>query len=175
MAKTTSKLKNKKQPNAFMKLVNKATATRRAVFTTGLVGVLLFSGVGYYVVNRSSAAVTAASVCGGGYSVIKSDTQGLYVNYYLLKNTTAKKFCAVTLSKGSAYGVSKPMLVDAYLRNKSTGSWSREAKNSGSFKYYAGPVYVSYDGVSGQKWEMWVQYGQTYKGFTSQGKLFAYF
>ena len=57
MAKKT--VKSKKQPGTLKKLLNKATASRRAVFVTGLVGVLFFGGVGAYIVDRSSASVSS--------------------------------------------------------------------------------------------------------------------
>lgn len=134
-----------------MKLVTKATATRRAVFTTGLISVLLFSGVGYYLINRSSAAITATSVCGSGYNVVKTNYTG-YGRIYILQNTNVKKFCAVYMATGSAYGVSKTMKVQAYLNHYSGTGVASYTQNSGSFKYYAGPVYVRYGGVSKSVW-----------------------
>ncbi len=56
MAKKTAKAKQK--PNLFKKLVKKATSTQRAMFVTGLIGILIFSGIGAFVIERSSAAVS---------------------------------------------------------------------------------------------------------------------
>lgn len=53
--------KSKKQPNAFSKLFIKATASRRAVFVTALLGIAVFGGIGSYLVNSSSAAVPAVT------------------------------------------------------------------------------------------------------------------
>ena len=76
MAKKT--VKSKKQPGALKKLLNKATASRRAVFVTGLVGVLFFGGVGAYIVDRSSASVSSQAAILYYLVSDNSDVQGGY-------------------------------------------------------------------------------------------------
>lgn len=163
--------KTSKNQSKFSRLSSRISRSKRATSLLVAAVVMTFGGVGTYVISRSSAAVSPASICGSGYSVVKSNTQDTKVKYYILKNTSTKKFCVLTVSAGKAYGVSKQMSAKGYLKNKVTGEQYRFAEEVGSFKYYAGPKYVSYGGVSGKNWEMRSQGGMRYDNFTHQATL----
>jgi len=136
-----------------MKKLN-ASGFAHQVLILALVVVAVIGGIGSYIyLRKSSAAVSPAAVCGSGYSIVKSSSTGRSI-LYVLKNAGAKKFCVINLATGTAYGTSKPMLAVGFLQNKTTGIQKNYAQNNGTFKYYAGPVYVSYNGYSSSKWFM---------------------
>ncbi len=157
LKQTKSKKKQTKQQNNLVRVINKIGQSRKLSIALGISAILVFSGIGTYMVNRSSAAVTAASVCGSGYTLVHKE-QLQFVNVTapsylrLLKNESAQKYCAVNLSAGSAYGVAKPMSVSIVIEKPSSGGQVLRSggNDSGAYKYYAGPVYVSYAGMRGQ-------------------------
>lgn len=141
MAKTTAKAKQK--PNLFKKLVKKATSTRRAIFITGLAGILVFSGIGAYLIEKSSALTADASTCGAGFikyytgqAINPSNGRALASKRLYFKQTSGDTYrlCAVYTSLDNANGVAKPMSVSWYPGGQS---------DSGQYKHYAGPVYAT--------------------------------
>lgn len=102
---------------------------------------------------------TPAQVCGAGYSQIDQRTlTGGTAKIYLLYN--GSRNCVVTMKYGTGVGTAESM--SAWVQVE--GASSRQS-DSGSYKYYAGPVYVyapqkcvkwggSYGGASwGSGWE----------------------
>ncbi|HWT55716.1 MAG TPA: hypothetical protein VN031_01640 [Candidatus Microsaccharimonas sp.] len=116
-----------------------------------VITIAVIGGIGSYVMLRKSHAdISAATVCGRGYTGFNNGAVGSQLDHngkvgparvYWLHNTTAQKICAVVISSGSAYGVSKPMKVSITYTNPRTTT--TVASNRGNFKYYAGPIYVS--------------------------------
>lgn len=111
----------------------------------------------------SASAMTAADVCGSGYSLVakKAVSDDHHSTVRLLVNKGAKKFCAVNLSFGSRYGVKRHMNVKVAIYNKNTNSYVHQDGDAGNFKYYAGPTYVSYSGLDAAKYHVQA-YGESY-------------
>lgn len=162
MAKS-AKSKNKKSHGRVAGLLNKLGQSRKATVALTLVAILAFSGVGYYFVNKSSAA-TAGSLCGGSFNLVENQSiykRGSSVEIgrlNLLKN--GNNFCAVLISKNGADGIRKPMKVQLgtpYRDGCSTSSDSgvsgqggaadiRSARvDSGNYSEYAGPIKRLYE------------------------------
>ncbi|SPL95188.1 unnamed protein product [[Actinomadura] parvosata subsp. kistnae] len=81
---------------------------------------------------------TPTQVCGSGYSVQRSSSFSGGVTYQLWNNSTGQN-CAVTM-KTANVGKSSPVSVTLEAQGGGTDS------DSGSYEYYAGPVYVSAKG-----------------------------
>ncbi|MEV4069339.1 serine/threonine protein kinase [Nonomuraea fuscirosea] len=79
---------------------------------------------------------TAAQVCGGGFSVQRSSSFSGGTTYQLWNNSTSQN-CVVTIKSGANVGKETP--VSATLEVQGGGSKT----DSGSFKWYAGPVKLS--------------------------------
>ncbi|SQE00506.1 conserved hypothetical protein [Parafrankia sp. Ea1.12] len=94
---------------------------------------------------------SATQVCGSGYSQIdRHSLAGDTAVIYLLYN--GSRNCVVTLKSGSGVGVAESM--GAWVQVE--GSSARQS-DSGSFQYYAGPVYVYAPGKC-------VKWGGSYAG-----------
>ncbi|EFC81417.1 hypothetical protein FrEUN1fDRAFT_5469 [Parafrankia sp. EUN1f] len=81
---------------------------------------------------------TATQVCGSGYSQIDRHSLGSAMIYLLYDGS---RNCVVTLKSGSGVGVAQAM--GAWVQVE--GSSTRQS-DTGSFQYYAGPVYVTAPG-----------------------------
>ncbi|GAA1674883.1 hypothetical protein GCM10009733_084910 [Nonomuraea maheshkhaliensis] len=79
---------------------------------------------------------TATQVCGGGFVVQRSSSFSGGTTYQLWNNSTSQN-CVVTLKSGANVGKETP--VSATLEVQGGGSKT----DSGSFKWYAGPVKLS--------------------------------
>lgn len=111
-------------------------------------GVALASGVAAVLagsVAAGSPAMAASSpveACGGGsYHVIDSQDLGSYARIYLLYNGSTN--CVVTWAKSPYAGTAHRMEARIRANFKAPG-WSID---SGSYKYYAGPVKVKAPGT----------------------------
>ena len=147
---TRSVKTSKKKQGIFQQLIATATATRKSVFITGLIGVLLFSSVGYYVVNRSSAGTTA-SICGSGFRVISQKNTEASSTVYLMVNTSTQVLCALHLSTGTKYNSLRTMEVNLRIVQKYDDSRpANSSRSDGPAPYYkyAGPLKLSYKGTS---------------------------
>ena len=116
--------------------------------------VMAVGGVGVLQgVPAEAKKPTAKSICGSAYHFVGKQSKGPGTLYYMRKGDTQTR-CIVLISKGKAYGVSKPMMVRI-----------GELKDSGNYKYYAGPLYSH--GTSGN-----VAKGKiTYKKKTTKYRL----
>ncbi|MCA9325261.1 hypothetical protein KDA23_04335 [Candidatus Saccharibacteria bacterium] len=134
----------------------KITNQRGMTHAMLLVALVVASGVGYVgyrVTTQSGAAVSPATVCGSGYVVrnskVLSNNTKVHATAYLLVNKSAKKICGLTVSTGKYYGVSRYLEVHTSFTKTTSGSNPvRYHDDAGSYKYYAGPVYSSYDGIT---------------------------
>lgn len=130
----------------------------------GFITTALIAGLaGAATVGGSASAMTAADVCGSGYSLVakKDVSDSHHSTVRLLVNKSAKKFCAVNLSFGSRYGVKRHMNVKVAIYNKNTNSYVHQDGDAGNFQYYAGPTYVSYSGLNANKYHVQA-YGESY-------------
>lgn len=141
-----------------------------------LIAVLVIAGIAGFGGWRvySSSAATPASICGAGYQVVKqgrlSTSERSYPAVtYILKNTNKKMACAVMMSTGSAYGVSKKMSLKIYIASHYGDVVRSGGSDSGSFKYYAGPVYVSY---AGSGWNGTAHIGQGYNKISAKSTAY---
>jgi hypothetical protein len=113
-----------------------------------LVVVLTVGAVaGYMIKTRGHAAATGADICGASYGSTPYRSKDLYLGYserqavlnvYYSKNPY--KMCAVLLAKNKAYGAPKFMAVRVDWTTMSGGPYTK--KDAGTYKYYAGPLYV---------------------------------
>ncbi|MCA9325260.1 hypothetical protein KDA23_04330 [Candidatus Saccharibacteria bacterium] len=142
-----------------------------------LVALVVASGVGYVgyrVTTQSGAATNYAAVCGSGYSrwgnfkatYEKGKAKG-EVLYF--RNASKNKMCVINVARGESYGVAKPMNVNIYIaKNDFTLDGGKKVRNggsdSGSYKYYAGPVYVSTAGYYNSKYCLTMHAGLSYSG-----------
>ncbi len=132
--------------------------------------------VGYKIHQTSSAAnISGASVCGSGYvlkgKVQLSDSKSKRAAWLQLYNNKAqKKMCAINMSATSSYGKSKYMSVTVDLINKSSEVIRKGDRDKGIYSKYAGPVYVSYAGLSCD-YGVFANAVMKYKGVTSSAPL----
>ncbi|QKG22449.1 serine/threonine protein kinase [Actinomadura verrucosospora] len=96
-------------------------------------------GGGTTPVNEPPNKYTPQQACGSGYNVQRSVAGSGGVAYLLYSNST-KKNCAVTMKTKN---VGKASAVSVWLQAKGRS----RTGDSGSFAWYAGPVYVSAPGV----------------------------
>ncbi|MFI5680896.1 spore-associated protein A [Streptomyces cellulosae] len=102
------------------------------------VAVLGLTIAGTVAATGSASAASYNSACGSGYSVIGSKDVG-DGNAFITYNSSTGYNCVVTVSDtpGTA------MYLDARLRiHRTDAVWKSSEMNAGTFKYYAGPVYV---------------------------------
>lgn len=115
--------------------------------------VAVIGGIGTYLIVGSHADTpTPQSVCGGGYRLVATkDARQNTAKTELFVNTSAKKYCALFYATGT-YGISYSRGIEVDLlgtRGPNKNLIVRSGtKSDGKFKYYAGPVYVSYAGIS---------------------------
>jgi hypothetical protein len=127
---------------------------------------------GIIMLRRSHAAIIGDGVCGSNYNLI--DTKDMYFPGYSNPQATLKvyynqgvyKKCALLQAKNAAYGVSKPMTVRADWNTRVGKSYSK--KDSGSYKYYAGPVYIDQSNIR----SLTVKGTMTFKGTTKSVSIF---
>lgn len=111
---------------------------------------------GTYMAVRSFADTKSpAAICGSGYvRVATKDTQNKTAETELFVNKSAQKYCALFYATG-AYGTAHNMGLFVSLTKKTgpnacneiiTPTSGKPYSDSGKYKYYAGPVYVSYAG-----------------------------
>lgn len=102
---------------------------------------VLYYGTRNYTSNNcggSSNPYTPRQVCGSGYSVIDSQVLGTAGRVYLLYNSGTN--CVVTIKHTN---VGTPTSTSAFLEPQG----SSRSTDSGSFRYYAGPVKRSAPGI----------------------------
>jgi hypothetical protein len=132
-----------------------------------VVTIAVIGGIGSYVMLKRSHAdvLSGSAICGSGYAypspyslavnnqstITNARSQQGPARVFVYQNKSAQKLCAVLQSTGTANGVSKTMGIKLQIR-KSNGVVVGTNSNSGTFKYYAGPVYVSYASTAGTKW-----------------------
>ncbi|WP_344940821.1 protein kinase domain-containing protein [Sphaerisporangium flaviroseum] len=85
-----------------------------------------------------SSPYTPQTVCGGGFSVVRSSPFNGGVTYQLYNGATAST-CVVTM-KTQYLGIATPVSATLEVQG------SAPVSNSGSFKYYAGPVIMASKG-----------------------------
>ena len=152
-AKTSNSSKKLTKKNKlFTNLANKATATKKSMLVTGLIGVLVFGGIGAYMTNRSNAAINYAGLCGNGWSLKKvlpmsvadaGENAGKYgeVRVYTKQSGSETNWCAFSVRKGSAYGSTGNTLVQIMQDRPGVPSQSLNLdEDRGEYQYYAGPV-----------------------------------
>lgn len=129
--------------------LNMQGATRRLT----VVGIMIAIGVMVTAVAlpvRSFANVGPESLCGSGYQVVRqTQVPGRLATAYILKNYNTQTACGVVISTGSDYGVAKQMYAHIYIVS-ADGNYTlirNSPSDMGQYKYYAGPVYVSYAGL----------------------------
>ncbi|MGN9840137.1 hypothetical protein ACTMTI_18635 [Nonomuraea sp. H19] len=105
------------------------------------------AGMALAVTALAAPAEAAATVCGssytkvGSYAIPQTGTRvGTLEVYY---SSSTGKNCALAVGYGSTYGVKNTKAVYIGLAGPGV-PWADD--NSGSFEYYAGPVYVSAPG-----------------------------
>ncbi|WAU79280.1 spore-associated protein A [Streptomyces sp. Qhu-G9] len=107
--------------------------TLTAAAAAAATSVLAFSGNA----NAAGANVAYNGACGSGYSVVNSANMQFGAGtVYLTYNGSTGKNCVVTIQTEQKY--SGPMT--AKIRRTGSSSWTTD---SGDYRYYAGPVYVS--------------------------------
>lgn len=114
------------------------------VVLVGLAVVVGVSAIGYVVYTRSSAATSPAAVCGNGYTAYKStalfgpdnNKRPDIGTLHILRKSTSNEiiYCGVVTSGSATEGKAKYMEVDA------GEALTIMDKDSGTYKYYAGPV-----------------------------------
>jgi hypothetical protein len=90
--------------------------------------------------SAASAAATYNGVCGSGYKVVNSAPIGSSGTVFLTYNSSNGKNCVVTIRNTSG----SPQYMFAYLGVSGTGD---AQVDEGSYRSYAGPVYVYGRGV----------------------------
>lgn len=130
-----------------------------------VVVVVAIGGIGSYIYLRQSDAAVAK--CGSGYKLSYSsqiNPLGFYRNGHevarlvIYKNKSARKICATLVSKNESDGVAKRMKISVTLEKKVASTSPQQYPwqiikghadvDSGTFKHFAGPVYVSYKGYA---------------------------
>jgi hypothetical protein len=104
----------------------------------GIAATLGLAAAGIAFSATPAAAASYNGGCGSGYSVIGSKDVG-DGNAFITYNSSTGYNCVVTVSDtpGTA------MYLDARLRIHRTDTvWKSGEMDAGTFKYYAGPVYV---------------------------------
>ncbi|MFS4106533.1 spore-associated protein A [Streptomyces sp. PD-S100-1] len=103
------------------------------------VAVLSLTVAGMAATAGSAEAVTSYNGgCGSGYGVIGSKDVGDGIAFITYSSSTGYN-CVVTVSDTPG----KAMYMEARLRvHRTDGIWKASEMNAGTFKYYAGPVYV---------------------------------
>jgi hypothetical protein len=128
-----------------------------------------------------AAAVVGQKVCGPGFSWVTSSI-GAHGKLMQYTNKSSKQVCAILMSTGKASGTAKKMTVTIKLTHDTDRNGSptgnavvRTKTDSGTYKYYAGPVYVSYKGlnikpgaVGPKAYSIVMRSSLTYKGSTQQ-------
>jgi hypothetical protein len=100
--------------------------------------VLGLTAAGTIAATGTASAAGYNGACGSGYGVIDSMDVG-DGNAFLTYNSSNGYNCVVTVSDTPG----TPMVLDARLRlHRTDNVWKWNEYDSGSFKYYAGPVYV---------------------------------
>ncbi|MFI1567276.1 spore-associated protein A [Streptomyces sp. NPDC020490] len=100
--------------------------------------VLGLTTAGMALTVGTAEAASYNSACGSGYSVIDSMDVG-EGNTFLTYNSSTGYNCVVTVSDTPGTAA----YLDARLRLHSTStSWAAGTVDDGSYKYYAGPIYV---------------------------------
>jgi len=128
------------------------------ILPVALVAVLGVGAVGYKVHQASNASMNFAAQCGSNYEFSQNDDSDTYgaIREFVNQSVNvgnSKKICVMLVSKHDAFGVSKPMSL--IVKNRDNGNIS---KDSGTYKYYAGPLY--YSGLT----DVYVNGSMTYKG-----------
>ncbi|MFF6915373.1 spore-associated protein A [Streptomyces sp. NPDC012466] len=101
--------------------------------------VIGLTAAGTIAATGTAAAASYNGACGSGYSVIDSMDVG-DGNAFLTYNSSNGYNCVVTVSDTQG----TPMVLGANLRRHRTDTvWKSNEEDSGTFKYYAGPVYTS--------------------------------
>jgi hypothetical protein len=116
--------------------------SRMNVLKSALAAIVVVAGIGL-VPSAANAAnpYSPQDVCGSGYNVDHYfDMHGGGSIVYLMYNPSNGKNCVATI-KSTKVGTAS--LVGAYV---STNGTTRQHQDSGSYAYYAGPVYVSAPG-----------------------------
>ncbi|MGC9542640.1 spore-associated protein A [Streptomyces sp. UG1] len=105
----------------------------------GSVGAVLgLTVAGTVAATGTASAASYNGACGSGYSVIGSKDVGEGNTFITYSRATGKN-CVVTVSDTPG----TPMVLDARLRIHRTDTvWKDSETDYGTFKYYAGPVYV---------------------------------
>lgn len=132
-----------------------------------LIAIVVIGGIGAYIVTKPKAAVaiTPESICGPGY-VRSSYGMNKYPNAkgneYILINKKLEKACGVYMSIGPEYGKSKKMGVKInVVKSKSPNKVVvKGGIDQGTFKQYAGPVYVNYKGFGKKGYSISLSYTQ---------------
>ncbi|MFF1296838.1 MULTISPECIES: spore-associated protein A [unclassified Streptomyces] len=103
------------------------------------VAVLGLTAAGTIAATGSASAASYAGTCGSGYSVIDTMDVGDGTAYLTYSGATGKN-CVVTVSDTQG----TPMVLGANLRlHRTDAVWRSSEEDSGTFKYYAGPLYLS--------------------------------
>ncbi|MFJ8803009.1 hypothetical protein [Streptomyces sp. NPDC102487] len=117
------------------------TTTRRKAATASVLAVLALGGTLAATSPASAATPTHYNgACGAGYDVIRatpirSSQSTIPATTFVTYNSTAGKVCAVTVRTTPGTRVFMEVTLDTWPYS------SGEAKESGSFTSYAGPVY----------------------------------
>lgn len=100
--------------------------------------VLGLTAAGTIAATGTASAASYNGACGSGYSVIGSMDVG-EGNTFITYNSSNGYNCVVTVSNTPG----TPMVLDARLRIHRTDTvWKASEVDSGTYKYYAGPIYV---------------------------------
>lgn len=122
------------------------------VLIMALIVVAVIGGIGSYIyLHKSSAAINVAGICGSAYSKFYKSARVTYNGSYGPANLVVyhsgqynDDFCAMTVALSPAYGSAHTLTTIAQVwhvkQNSSTWSLVSSKKDSGSYKYYAGPV-----------------------------------
>jgi hypothetical protein len=131
---------------------------------------------GYLVKNKTHADTNGAAVCGANY--VKYDGTPLpnfgYDNpqaaVRLFENSGKHTICALLVSLNKADGVSKPMTLTLDYTYKDGKQGSK--KDSGNYKYYAGPLYISTVDANAYLRTLTVKGTMTFNGTTKSATWF---
>ncbi len=101
--------------------------------------VISLAAAGTIAATGTASAASYAGTCGSGYSVIDTMDVGDGTAFLTYSGASGKN-CVVTVSDTQG----TPMVLGANLRlHRTDAVWKTSEEDSGTFKYYAGPVYVS--------------------------------
>lgn len=142
------------------------TALRRTVLSFSA---LAFAATGVLSLTspaNAAANFTVAGVCGSGYTEVYSETEtgydtsssgwGVVAYVKIGYNSSTKKNCAFVQKSTTNYDYGTPSGISITLRMQGDSGYY-DYDGSSSYKYYAGPVYLTAPNtcVSADGWEDW--------------------